>query len=77
MIISNLSLYDFRTFRGLHEFELSPRVKHGQQRPIVLFGGLNGAGKTTLLTAVRLGLYGRQSLQPVPTQKNYEQFLEI
>ena len=76
MIISSLSVYDFRTFRGRHEFELSPRTKHGQQRPIILFGGLNGAGKTTLLTAVRLGLYGRQSLQPVPTQKNYEQFLE-
>jgi DNA sulfur modification protein DndD len=76
MIINNLSLCDFRTFRGQHQFELSPRIKHGHRRPIVLFGGLNGSGKTSLLTAVQLGLYGRQSLNPVPSHKAYEKFLD-
>lgn len=70
MLITKLSLNNFRVFRGLHEIDLTPSAplynKHGTaisgtERPIILFGGLNGAGKTSILTAVRLALYGRQS----------------
>ncbi|NPU90391.1 MAG: DNA sulfur modification protein DndD [Gammaproteobacteria bacterium] len=61
MIINSLYLNNVGVFRGHHEIDLTPRVKYGRKRPIILFGGLNGAGKTTTLTAVRLALYGRQS----------------
>lgn len=62
MILKQLKLIDFGVFSGEHTLDLVPRQKDGQKRPIILFGGLNGAGKTTTLTAVRLALYGRQSL---------------
>ena len=62
MILKSLSLNDFGVFSGRHDIDLAPRIKYGNKRPIVLFGGLNGAGKTTTLTAVRLALYGRQSM---------------
>jgi DNA sulfur modification protein DndD len=75
MIINSLILCDFRVFRGKHDFDLTPRKKYGRKRPIVLFGGLNGAGKTTLLTAIRLVLYGKQSLGSTISQKAYEAFL--
>lgn len=69
MIITRLTLNNFRVFRGTQEIDLAPRSKKigtsGNAQhycPIVLFGGLNGAGKTSILTAIRLALYGRQAL---------------
>lgn len=69
MIITRLTLNNFRVFRGTQEIDLAPRSKKigtsGSAQhhcPIVLFGGLNGAGKTSILTAIRLALYGRQAL---------------
>lgn len=69
MLITKLTLNNFRVFRGVHEIDLCPAPAvetargpvAGTERPIILFGGLNGAGKTSILTAVRLALYGRQS----------------
>ena len=75
MILEQLSLTDFRVYRGLHIFDLTPRTKYGKKRPIILYGGLNGAGKTTTLTAVRLALYGKQSLGLGTAQKIYDDFL--
>lgn len=75
MIIEKLSVTDFRVFQGKHEFDLSPRKKYGKSRPIILFGGLNGAGKTTTLTAIRLALYGKQSLGMMVAKKDYDEFL--
>lgn len=75
MILEQLTLNNFRIFEGEHDFDLSPRVKYGKRRPIILFGGLNGAGKTTILNAVRLALYGRQSLRLTASQKEYDQYL--
>ena len=57
MIITKLSLNNFRVFAGKHTVNLKPE----KNRPIVLFGGLNGAGKTSLLTAIRFVLLGRQA----------------
>ena len=76
MILKGLRLRDFGVFSGEHSIELTPRVKYGRKRPIILFGGLNGAGKTTTLTAVRLALYGRQSIGRSVTVKTYHQQLK-
>lgn len=57
MIITKLTLNNFRVFAGKHEINLTPK----KGKPIVLFGGLNGAGKTSILTAIRFSLLGRQA----------------
>ena len=75
MILESLKVINFRVFKGTHELSLAPKPRDGQQPPIILFGGLNGAGKTTTLTAIRLALYGRQSLGIGTTIKSYHQFL--
>lgn len=75
MLLKTLTLKDVGTYAGTQSFDLAPKTKYGAKRPIILFGGLNGAGKTTFLTAVRLALYGRQSLDQAPSQKQYEQYL--
>jgi DNA sulfur modification protein DndD len=75
MIFERLTVCDFGVFRGQQEFDLSPRIKYGSHRPIVLFGGLNGSGKTSILTAIRLALHGRQALGFGTTQKKYESLL--
>jgi len=76
MILEQLTLNDFRVYQGDHTFDLTPRVKYGKKRPIILYGGFNGAGKTTTLTAVRLALYGKQSLGLGTSQKDYDDYLE-
>lgn len=78
MILKSLYLQDFGVFQGSFDdnhVDLQPRTKENQKRPIVLFGGLNGAGKTTTLTAVRLALYGKQSLGRAVSAQRYHQFL--
>jgi DNA sulfur modification protein DndD len=75
MQLEKLTLTDVGTFGGRQEIVLTPKVRYGTKRPVVLFGGLNGTGKTTLLTAVRLALYGRQAVDYGTTQKQYDGFL--
>ncbi|CAH7485098.1 DNA sulfur modification protein DndD [Vibrio chagasii] len=79
MLITKLTLNNFRVFRGVHEIDLRPAPPRlskngpieGTERPIILFGGLNGAGKTSILTAVRLALFGRQSFSQVLSNGEY------
>ncbi|GAB2664206.1 DNA sulfur modification protein DndD [Vibrio panuliri] len=79
MLITRLTLNNFRVFRGVHEIDLRPAPARlskngpikGTERPIILFGGLNGAGKTSILTAVRLALFGRQSFSQVLSNGEY------
>ncbi|MGN2670784.1 AAA family ATPase [Aliivibrio fischeri] len=79
MLITKLTLNNFRVFRGVHEIDLQPEAAElsttgGEVRdakPIILFGGLNGAGKTSILTAVRLALYGRQAFNQNLTNSEY------
>jgi len=75
MIIKSLKVNNYRVFCGEHKFDLNPRVKYGTSRPIILFGGLNGSGKTSILSAIRLSLYGKQSLGLGVSQKAYEEHL--
>ncbi|RQW62380.1 DNA sulfur modification protein DndD [Vibrio viridaestus] len=87
MLITKLTLNNFRVFCGLHEIDLSPSSAisdakgneiAGTERPIILFGGLNGAGKTSILTAVRLALYGRQSFgKPLHNNEYAEALAEL
>ncbi|ELK8309630.1 TPA: DNA sulfur modification protein DndD [Vibrio vulnificus] len=79
MLITKLTLNNFRVFRGVHEIDLRPAPARlskngpieGTERPIILFGGLNGAGKTSILTAVRLALFGRQSFSQLLSNGEY------
>src|SRR5437868_5203016 len=75
MLLRRLVLENYGLFGGRHQFDLAPRVKYGQHRPIILFGGKNGAGKTTILEAIRLALYGRISLGGRVRQVDYTAFL--
>lgn len=79
MLITRLTLNNFRVFRGVHEIDLRPAPARlsktgpveGTERPIILFGGLNGAGKTSILTAVRLALFGRQLFSQALSNGDY------
>lgn len=83
MLITKLTLNNFRVFRGVHEIDLRPAPARlskngpieGTERPIILFGGLNGAGKTSILTAVRLALFGRQSFSQLLSNGEYVEAL--
>lgn len=75
MLIKELTLTDFRVYKGVNHFNLEPKKHLGKVRPIVLFGGMNGAGKTSILSGVRLALYGRLSLGSSVSQKRYDDFL--
>ena len=75
MILEHIKITNFRVFEGEHNIDLAPAVKYNKKRPIILFGGLNGAGKTTTLTAIRLTLYGRQSLGKNISSREYEEYL--
>jgi DNA sulfur modification protein DndD len=78
MLLRKVILENYGLYRGKNEFDLVPKKKRGSNKvkPIILFGGKNGAGKTTLLDAVRLTLYGKQSLGAKITAKKYLDYLD-
>lgn len=55
MILDEIVLHDFGIYGGRQVLTLTPV---GNDRPIILIGGLNGAGKTTLLEGLQLCLFG-------------------
>lgn len=59
MIISEVSLHNFRVYSGRHELALRKPV---DGHNIFLLGGLNGAGKTSLFGALTTGLYGQDAV---------------
>lgn len=75
MLLKKVILENYGLYAGKVEFDLTPRVKYGQERPVILFGGKNGAGKTTFLDAIRLVLYGMSILGGRVSQERYEAFL--
>jgi len=78
MLLQKIVLENYGLYRGKNEFDLAPKKEKDsdKSKPIILFGGKNGAGKTTLLDAVRLTLYGRQSLGVKITTKKYFDYLD-
>lgn len=76
MMITNLTLENFRVFQGVHEIDLEPKESSSGSKPIILIGGLNGAGKTSILTAIRLALYGRNAFEGLHQNQDYIEKLE-
>ena len=76
MLLHKIVLENYCLYQGRHEIDLRPREKFRKTRPIVLFGGKNGAGKTTFLDAIRLTLYGANSLSNRVSRAEYEQVLK-
>jgi len=73
MIIRQLTVCNFKNFQGIHSIELDVDQSNGKN--IILIGGANGSGKTTLLEAVRLCLFGRKAIDPMLSNREYEQFI--
>ena len=76
MLLHKVILENYCLYQGRHEFDLRPREKYKKTRPIVIFGGKNGAGKTTFLDAIRLTLYGANSLSNRVTRSEYKEILK-
>jgi DNA sulfur modification protein DndD len=75
MLLRKILLENYGLYAGRVELDLLPRIKYGQERPIILVGGKNGTGKTTFLDAIRLVLYGKSILGDRISQKEYEDYL--
>lgn len=72
MKINKISLFNFKSYSGLHEIDLSV----SNDKNVVLLIGSNGSGKTTILEAVKLCLYGRKVNGKIFSDKEYESFLK-
>ena len=75
MLLKKIILENYGLYAGEVTLDLSPRSAHPLERPIILFGGKNGSGKTTLLEAIKLVLYGKNSLNKRVSKKEYETYL--
>lgn len=75
MLLRKIILENYGLYAGRVELDLTPRIKYGHERPIILVGGKNGTGKTTFLDAIRLVLYGKAILGDRVSQIDYEDFL--
>ncbi len=67
MHFSNIELYNYGIYKGLHNIALQDRQG---KKNITLVGGMNGRGKTTLLDSVFLCLYGRKSVEFITGKKS-------
>lgn len=67
----SLKLYNFGTFKGLHELNFNPT----EGKPIALIGALNGSGKTTILEAIQLVMFGKLANIQEGSRSSYEKML--
>ncbi|MDI9311209.1 MAG: DNA sulfur modification protein DndD [Limnohabitans sp.] len=78
MIITDLHLYNFKGFKGLHKIENLDK-NLSSHKNVILFGGLNGAGKTSFLEAMFLCFYGEAANKLYPSRgaksENYNSFI--
>ena len=56
MKISNITLHNFRIYKGTNQIELAPT----DEKNIIVVSGKNGFGKTTFLMSLVWCLYGKQ-----------------
>ncbi len=75
MLLKKVILENYGLYAGEVILDLAPRSARPMERPIILFGGKNGSGKTTLLEAVKLVLYGKNSLNSRASKAEYETYL--
>jgi DNA sulfur modification protein DndD len=74
VILKEVVLHNFGSFRGRVAIDLSPTAAGGE-RPVILIGALNGSGKTTLLDGVLLALYGGRARCSTRKTLSYPDFL--
>lgn len=75
MQLLSLHIENFGLYAGTHSFDLAPRVRGGEHRPLTVFVGHNGAGKSTLFTALFVALHGPLALGERIGQAQYNDFL--
>jgi DNA sulfur modification protein DndD len=75
MLFRELVLENFGSYLGKNTINLLPETS-GENRPIVLIGGMNGGGKTTIMDALRLALYGSRAQCSTRGNLSYGDFLD-
>ncbi len=74
MLFRELVLENFGSYLGKNTINLLPETL-GDNRPIILIGGMNGGGKTTIMDAMRLALYGSRAQCSTRGSLSYADFL--
>lgn len=74
MKICNITLCNFKNFRGEHKIDMT-LSNDEKQKNIILIGGLNGAGKTTIVEAVKLCLFGKRFNGSMLSRENYYNYI--
>jgi DNA sulfur modification protein DndD len=75
MLFRELVLENFGSYLGKNTINLLPETS-GENRPIILIGGMNGGGKTTIMDALRLALYGSRAQCSTRGNLSYGDFLD-
>lgn len=72
MIISGLTIFNFKNYSGYNRFDFSLELG----KNVILIGGMNGAGKTTLSESIRLCLYGNKFNGSPLSESKYAAYLD-
>ena len=75
MIFTQLTLTNFGIYKGKQSIDFRLNSSGDNYQPIILVGGKNGSGKTTLFEAIKLCLYGRETLGFRVDKAEYERYL--
>lgn len=74
MKIRNVTLCNFKNFRGEQKIDLTPNTD-AKQNTIIVIGGFNGSGKTTIVDSIKLCLFGRRFDGSILSWENYHKYL--
>lgn len=75
MLLNKIVVNNLGVFSGRYEIDLRPKLYKEKSRPIIIFGGMNGSGKTTIFDAIKLCLYGAESLYR-QSESKYKEYLK-